>query len=79
MAGEKMMKEEKGMCEGCCGMGKVCGSICGLLVLVAGVVMFMFGNAMLDPRLAFTVAGAALALYGLGFLVHALGLCPMCK
>ena len=79
MAGEKKM--EKGMvCEGCCGgMCGACGIIGGLLVLVAGAALFMFGNAMLDPREAHMLGGGALALYGVGLLVHALRLCPLCK
>lgn len=81
MAGEKMSKkEEVGMCKGCCGgMCGVCGIIGGILMLVAGVAVFMYGNAMLDPRSSHTVAGVALVLYSLGLLVHALRLCPMCK
>jgi ABC-type uncharacterized transport system permease subunit len=74
MAGEKKM--EKGICGGMCGL---CGIIGGVLVLVAGAAIFLFGNATLDPRESHTIAGVAFALYGVGLLVHALKLCPMCK
>ncbi len=79
MAGEK--KEEKGMvCENCgmC-MCKTCGVITGLLVLVSGVVMLLAGLGNLNAMTATVVGGAALALAGLSFVVHALKMCPMCK
>ena len=82
MAGEKMMKESKMMmCENCgtC-MGKMCGSVCSILVLVAGLSFLAFGFGKLDGMLAHMVSGAALVLYGLGLLVHALGFCKCaCK
>ena len=79
MAGEKM-KKDVGMCEGCCGgMCGLCGIIGGVLVLVAGAAIFLYGNATLDPRESHMIAGVALSLFGVGLLVHALRLCPMCK
>ncbi|MEW6036264.1 MAG: hypothetical protein AB1529_06635 [Candidatus Micrarchaeota archaeon] len=76
MGGEKM---KANVCEGCCGMCGACGILGGILVLVAGAALFMFGNANLDPRISHMAGGVALALYGVGLLVHALKLCPMCK
>lgn len=80
MAGEKMEKKmDKGMCEGCCGMCKTCGSISGLLVLVAGACMLLSALGSLPGSTAGMVAGAALGLYGISLVVHSLGMCPMCK
>ncbi len=90
MAGEKM---EKGMekmemgkgqtceCGGMC-MGKVCGTISGLLVFIAGAMFLLYGLSADPPMnvmLTNQVAGAALLLFGISFMVHALRLCPLCK
>jgi hypothetical protein len=53
----------------------MCGTISGLLVLLAGLVLaFAFGGMSAD-----LISGILLALYGLSVLVHANGWCPMCK
>ncbi len=77
MPAEKM---EKGKVCGPC-MCTLCGSIMGILVLLAGLVFLLNGLGMVvtSAMLANEVGGALLLLYGLGMLVHALGLCPMCK
>lgn len=69
------------MVEKCCSvcMCSTCGTISGVLVLVAGAVMLLSSLAMLDGTMAMMVAGAALALYGLGGIVHAMNMCPLCK
>ncbi|MDD5339964.1 MAG: hypothetical protein PHV13_01805 [Candidatus ainarchaeum sp.] len=71
----------KGMTCGCgtC-MGRVCGSITGLLVLVSGLAFVASAQvAALINAQDVMIAGAALALAGLSLLIHALGLCPLCK
>ncbi|MEW6722720.1 MAG: hypothetical protein AB1324_05650 [Candidatus Micrarchaeota archaeon] len=79
MAGEKMAKKMEEKCENCGGMCAICGVVSGVLVLAAGAALFMFGNASLDPRVSHMVGGGALALYGIGLIVHALRLCPLCR
>ncbi len=68
---------EKGLCVGC--MNTMCGTISSLLVMAAGVVLLLSALGNLDGTTAMLVAGAALALYGLGELVHVLSLCPLCR
>jgi hypothetical protein len=71
----------KGMtCEcGTC-MGKICGSITGVLVVVSGVLFVASAQiAALINAQDVMIAGVALALGGLSLLIHALGLCPLCK
>ena len=51
----------------------------GLLVLVAGGSLLMFGMGSLDGKTAHLVAGSALVLAGLGKLLHAGNMCPSCK
>ncbi len=65
----------------CCGncMCPMCGTVSGLLVLVAGIVLLLASLAMLDSKTSGLIAGAALALYGLGAIVHTANMCPMCK
>jgi hypothetical protein len=59
-----------------CGM---CATLGGVFVLAAGGGFLAFALGSLDGMTAHLVSGGALLLYGLGLLVHALGLCPMCK
>ena len=68
---------DKKCCSVC--MCPVCSTVSGLLVLVAGVVFLMASLAMLDSKTSGLIAGLALALYGLGAIVHTANLCPMCK
>ncbi len=63
-------------------MGKTSGMWCtckGLLIMAAGVVLMLFGLGMVDSTTAHIFVGAALALTGLGALIHCVGMCPMCK
>jgi O-antigen/teichoic acid export membrane protein len=55
-------------------MGKMCGGIMGVLILVAGVGMLGY----LGAGLAW-VPGAAFVLVGLCKLAHLGGMCPSCK
>jgi hypothetical protein len=57
----------------------MCGTVSGLLVLVAGLVLLLASLRMLDSTTSTMIAGAALALYGLGAIVHTANMCPMCK
>ncbi len=59
-------------------MGKMCKSLTGLLVLVAGASLAASGFGMLDVMLSHKVAGVLLALVGLSFLAHGMGMCQMC-
>ncbi len=60
-------------------MGSMCCKVNGLLVLVAGLMFFLYGWGMIkDGMMVHMVAGGLLALYGLGKLVHAMNMCPMC-
>ncbi len=69
------------MADKCCGncMCPLCGTVSGLLVLVAGAVLLLSSLAMLGQTTSMMIAGAALALYGIGALVHTANMCPMCK
>ncbi len=63
-------------------MGKTCGIITGLLVLVAGLVMLLAGlnvAPFAGSTLTLLVAGVALALVGISVMVHAVKACPLCK
>ena len=60
-------------------MGPLCGSISGIIVLLAGLSFLAFALGMLGGMTANLIAGILLALYGLSVLVHALNMCPMCK
>jgi hypothetical protein len=60
-------------------MRPLCGTVLGLLALLAGAVLLFSGLAMLDVRTSLVVAGAALSIYGIGALLHAANLCPACK
>lgn len=51
-------------------MNKMHGGLTGLFALVAGVFLYM-GGAMYTQY-----AGILLALFGLSFTVHKLGMCP---
>ena len=61
-------------------MGSTCCKLMGVFVLLSGLMFFLYGWGMLkDGMMVHMVAGGLLALYGLGKLVHALDLCPMCN
>lgn len=63
-------------------MGEMCGmckGVMGVLVLVAGGSLLMFGMGSLDGKTAHLVAGSAFVLAGLGKLLHAGNMCPSCK
>ncbi len=50
-----------------------------LFVMAAGLAILMASFGKLDVATANLVAGAGLTLFGIGKLVHKLGMCPMCK
>ncbi len=56
---------------GICG---TCGTVLGVVVLVSGL-SFAGVVGALTPM----IGGWLLALYGLGLLVHGLGMCPTCS
>ncbi len=60
-------------------MGKICGPLIGLFVFLAGVVLYMFGTGGMEGTIAHQYAGILFVLAGLGFFVHGLEACPMCK
>lgn len=74
-SGETPMAEK--MCGSC--MSPLCGTVSGLLVLVAGAAMLLSALSTLNSATSMLIAGAALALYGLGAVVHTANMCPMCK
>ncbi len=57
----------------------MCWKITGLLVLVAGVALLLFGLGNLDGPTAHLVGGGAFTLVGLSKLVHSFGMCGACK
>lgn len=57
----------------------MCGSVMGLLNLVAGASLLAAGMGSLAMPTALMASGACLLLFGLGKLVHKMGMCPMCK
>jgi uncharacterized membrane protein HdeD (DUF308 family) len=57
-------------------MMKVCKAVNGVLVLVAGVAMFM--NLSIAGLTGAQVAGVMFVLFGVSKLVHALGFCSAC-
>jgi uncharacterized membrane protein len=59
-------------------MGKTCGIISGLLVLIAGLALLLFGLNVWGVGAANLVAGVMLALFGLSFMMHKMNACPMC-
>lgn len=60
-------------------MGPMCCKVMGVLVLLAGLMFLLYGWGMLkDGMMVHLWAGVLLTLYGLGKLVHAMDLCPMC-
>lgn len=86
MAGEKMKKDESGMCEGCCGMCGMCGIIGSLLMLLGSGALVLYGlnseagaTDSITGDMMILVAGVMFVLAALGKLVHALKLCPMCN
>ncbi|MBI5047001.1 hypothetical protein HZC07_04715 [Candidatus Micrarchaeota archaeon] len=60
------------------GCNPMCKGIMGVLVLAAGVLMLLGGLGSMSGTLVTVVPGALLALYGLGKLVHAGGMCGAC-
>ena len=88
MAGEKMKKDESGMCEGCCGGGMcgMCGIIGSVLMLLGAGALVLYGlnsepgaTDSIPGDMMILVAGVMLVLLAVGKLVHALKLCPMCN
>jgi hypothetical protein len=69
-----MAKKSCGVC-----MCTLCSTFSGVIVLAAGVALILSALSMLDSITAGLIAGAALAIYGLGFLAHAANACPLCK
>lgn len=53
--------------------------ISGVLVLLAGLLLLLFGMGLMDASTSHIVGGAVLALYGIFILVHAANKCPLCK
>jgi len=61
-------------------MDTTCAVISGLLVLIAGVALLLFGLGTWNAMTAHVVAGVALAVFGISFIVHGMGnICPLCK
>ena len=60
-------------------MGNMCKTIGGLLVLAAGASFLGLAYGMLDVKMAYTVAGLALAIFGLHKLLACMGICQCCK
>ena len=72
------MANEKSCGCGTC-MGPTCGTISGLLALIAGALFLGSGLSMVSAMAASLYGGLALLLFGLSFTIHAMGMCPMCK
>ena len=75
------MKEKECCGSGCCGF-----SMCGTCVMVSGLILVIGGAALavaetgyMSVMQADLLGGVAVALFGLGLIVHAAKLCPMCK
>jgi len=62
-------------------MKGTCGILGGVLILIAGVALLLFGikSSLVDVSTAHIVAGAALGLFGIAKLAHMKGVCPACK
>ncbi len=60
-------------------MGNVCKGIVGLIFIVGGILLLMYGLAMIGAVLSHSVAGIGLIVIGLIYWVHILGWCPMEK
>lgn len=60
-------------------MHKVCKSVLGLMMFVAGLAFLGFGYGQMSAILTYKIAGWALTLFGLGKLAHSFMLCPMCN
>jgi putative effector of murein hydrolase LrgA (UPF0299 family) len=60
-------------------MGPVCGSIVGILVLLAGLSFLAFALGMTNAGFACLIAGITLTLCGLSLILHAFCMCPTCK
>ncbi|MEK6861070.1 MAG: hypothetical protein AABY07_03800 [Nanoarchaeota archaeon] len=60
-------------------MCNTCRGVCGLLVLVAGILLLLagLGNMMMESAIKW--AGILIGLYGLGLLAHGMNMCPKCK
>ena len=76
---KKMEHGKDGMCM--CGpmMGTTCMSVTGVLTLVGGLAFLLGGMGTLELKMATMLGGAMVTLVGLGFLVHGMKMCPMCK
>ncbi|MBI5226388.1 hypothetical protein HY994_04075 [Candidatus Micrarchaeota archaeon] len=60
-------------------MGSMCCKVSGFLVLLSGLMFFLYGWGMIkDGMMVHMVAGGLLALYGLAKLVHSMDMCPAC-
>lgn len=60
-------------------MHKMCKTIMGLLMVIAGAGFVGASLNYFDGVTATIVSGAALMLFGLGKIAHAFMICPMCK
>ena len=60
-------------------MHKLCKSVLGLLMFVAGLAFLAFGYGQMSAALTYRVAGWSLTLFGLGKLAHAFEFCPACN
>jgi hypothetical protein len=60
-------------------MGKTCGAVMGLLILIAGLALLAFGLQYLDGATAHILSGVLFALFGIGKLTHVFKMCPGCK
>ena len=50
----------------------------GVLLVVAGAALLLGALGNINAATAGTIAGVAIALFGVCILVHAFGLCKMC-
>ena len=60
-------------------MGHVCSKFMGFFMLVAGIAFLMLAMGSMAAVTAYWIAGAMFVLFGLGKLVHQMGMCPMCN
>jgi uncharacterized membrane protein (UPF0136 family) len=60
-------------------MGKICGTVTGLLFVVAGIVFYMFGTGGMDTMTAHQISGVLFVIAGIAFIVHTMEKCPICN
>ena len=60
-------------------MSPSCVEVKGLTVSVAGLGLLAFAFGYTSIFVACVIAGVALSFYGLGMIIHALGICPTCN